>query len=110
MATERHPMTHRVEILVEIEIDTNGPSEAEAIRIARHKLARVAEVGHCTFRVVGTAPLTREQSRAVRLATAAAKNGGSVPQTMENMAGGVRAILGGPDGAWFVADSAEHSA
>lgn len=39
-------MTIRVEILGEIEIGTNGPSEAEAIRIARHKLARVAEVGH----------------------------------------------------------------
>lgn len=89
-------MTIRVEILVEI--DAHGPSEAEAIRIARHKLARVAEVGHCTFRVVGTAPLTREQSRAVRLATASAKNGGSMPQTMEDIAGGVRAILGGPDG------------
>ena len=83
-------MTHRVEILVEIE--AGGPSEAEAIRIARHKLARVAESGQ--FRVVGTAPLTREQSRALRVATAAAKNGGSMPQTMEDIAGGVRAILG----------------
>ena len=96
-------MTIRVEILVEIEI--NGPSKAEALRIVRHKFARVADVGHCTFRVTGTAPLTREQSRAVRLATAAAKNGGSMPQTMEGMAGGARAILGGPDGSWFVADS-----
>ena len=108
MTTERQKMKERVEILVEIEIDTNGPSEAEALRIARHKLARVAESGQ--FRVVGTAPLTREQSRAVRLATAAAKNGGSMPQTMEDMAGGVRAILGGPDGSWFVADSSKHSA
>jgi len=56
-ATERQPMTHRVEILVEIEIDTNGPSEAEALRIARHKIARVAE--SVQFRVTGTAPLTR---------------------------------------------------
>ena len=96
-------MTHRVEILVEIDIDAHGASEAEAIRIARHKLARVAESGQ--FRVVGAAPLTREQAKAVRMAAEAAKNGGSMPQTMEDIAGGVRAILGGPDGSWFVADS-----
>ena len=98
-------MTHRIEILVEIEIDTNGASEDEVIRIARHKLARASDAGpFFSFSVVGTAQLTSEQSRAVRLATAAAKNGGSVPQTMEDM-GGVRAILGGPGGSWFVADS-----
>ena len=104
-------MKERIEILVEIEIDAHGASEAEVVRIARHKLARTSDAGpFFSFQVVGTAPLTREQSRAVRLATAAAQNGGSVPQTMEDMAGGARAILGGPDGSWFVADSAKHSA
>jgi hypothetical protein len=105
-------MKRTIEFHASVEIEVTNPDDmAEAIHAARCKLGRVHEVSpDWSITVPIVCQLTTEQSRAVRVVTATAKNGGSVPQTMEDVADGAKPILGAPQRqggeSWFVADSA----
>lgn len=105
-------MKHTIEFLASVEIEVANPDDmAEAIHAARCKLGRVHEINpDWSIAVPTVCQLTTEQSRAVRVVTATAKNGGSIPQTMEEVADAIQPILGAPQRqggqSWFVADSA----
>lgn len=105
-------MKRTIEFLASVEIEVANPAHmAEATRTARRILERVGASGPGMQVKVGpVVAMTREQSRAVRMVTATAKNGGSVPQTMDEVAEGAKAILVASEGhgmeTWFVADSA----
>jgi|GEM_PF-6664094 len=104
-------MKRTIEFLASVEIEVTNPDDMpEAIHAARRRLGRCSE--HCpdwSIAVPTVCQLTTEQSRAVRVVTAMAKNGGSVPWTMDEVVDGGRAILGASEGQgmepWFVADS-----
>lgn len=115
-------MKRTIEFLASVEIEVANPAHmAEATRTAQRILERAGASGPgVQFTVGPVVAMTREQSRAVRMVTAAAKNGGSVPQTMDEVAEGGRAILGHSTrqmdigakndsmsnvATWFVADS-----
>lgn len=105
------PAKRTIEFLASVEIEVANPAHmAEATRTAQRILERAGASGPGVQVKVGYAvEMTREQSRAVRMVTATAKNGGSVPQTMDEVAEGAKAILGASEGqekvSWFVADS-----
>lgn len=104
-------MKRTIEFLASVEIEvTNPDGMPEAIHAARCKLGRIHEINpDWSIAVPTVCQLTTEQSRAVRMATATTKNGGSVPQTMDEVADAIQPILGAPqrqgDPSWFVADS-----
>lgn len=100
-----------IEFLASVEIEVTNPDDmAEAIHAARRKLGRVHEINPgWSITTPTVCQLTTEQSRAVRVVTATAKNGGSVPQTMDEVADALQPILEAPQRqsgpSWFVADS-----
>ena len=104
-------MKRTIEFLASVEIEVANPAHmTEATRTARRILERAGASGAGMQVTVGTVvEMTREQCRAVRAATLAAENGGSVPGTMDEVAEGEKAILGASEGqervSWFVADS-----
>ena len=89
-------MKRTIEFLASVEIEVTSPDDmAKAINAAWCKLGRVHEVSpDWSIAALTVCQLTTEQSRAVRVVTATAKNGGSVPQTMDEVAEGVKPILG----------------
>lgn len=104
-------MKRTIEFLASVEIEVANPDDMDAAtRTARRILERAGASGPGMQVIVGpVVEMTREQCRAVRMVTATAKNGGSVPQTMDEVAEGAKAILGASEGqgmeSWFVADS-----
>ena len=104
-------MKRTIEFLASIEIEVANPAHmAEATRTAQRILERAGASGPgVQFTVGPVVAMTREQSRAVRMVTATAKNGGSVPGTMDEVAEGAKSILGASEDpervSWFVADS-----
>ena len=104
-------MKRTIVFLASIEIEVANPAHmAEATRTAQRILERAGASGPgVQFTVGPVVEMTREQSRAVRMVTATAKNGGSVPGTMDEVAECGLAILWAPEGqrigTWFVADS-----
>jgi len=108
-------MKEEVEFVVRARLDmTDEPGARDSLANAlSHRLIRASQDrASCagSFEVVEVHQLSREQSRAVRMVTATAQNGGSVPGTMEEVAEGLRPILGGSNGLRFVADSAKQNA
>ena len=105
-----------IEFLASVEIEVANPDDMDtATRTARRILERAGASGPGMQVIVGpVVEMTREQCRAVRMVTATAKNGGSVPQTMDEVADALQPILGAPQRhcgpSWFVADSATDPA
>ena len=108
MTTERQKMKEEIEFVVRARLGmTDEPGARDSLANAlSHRLIRASQDrASCagSFEVVEVHQLSREQSRAVRMVTATAQNGGSVPGTMEEVDEGLRPILGGSNGSWFVA-------
>jgi len=92
-------MKRTIEFLASIEIEVANPAHmAEATRTAQRILERAGASGPgVQFTVGPVVAMTREQSRAVRVATLVAENGGSVPGTMDEVVEVVKPILGTPE-------------
>ena len=80
-------MRETIEMLAQIEIEYhNVQDRQEIIAAAAAKAMRISESTR-DWKIEARAvhQMSREQSRAVRAATGAAKNGGSVPRTMDEV-------------------------
>ena len=98
------------EFFVRVRLDaTDEPGAlADLLNTATNRLMRSGECrASCAggFEVVEARQMTREQVRAIYIATATAKNGGSVPDRMDEVGEGSKPLLGASVGKWFVADS-----
>lgn len=95
-------MKESIEFLVVVEVESHKPGQRA------YEVQNTLELFRLNWRtkVISAAELTIEQSQAIRNVTRTGKEAVSAPQTVEETVGTLKPILGGPDGSWFVADSA----